>query len=401
MKVLMIVQEPVVTRRILQEAHSLIDAGYDVNLLTRAEGTEDYSGEIEGIPAQWVAVRGRDRRFRLLYGLAGVERGSQAAALWSVLTGRHTFSMRALPFAIRAQADVYHAHDLNNLELAYQAARQHNARLVYDSHELFPDVANRWVRLRRKAWMRTERRLMRHCDLTITVNEFIADILAERNGVPPPLVVLNCPDPPLSFDISHKYNLIRDSLGLPAGRKVVLYHGYLWEGRGLENLVRSAKLLREDTYVVITGYGPYEEVLRRMVADERVGKRVYILPAVPYRDLVPYCASADVGIVPIQNVGLNYYYSSPNRLFDFIQAGVPIVANDLPYLRKIVAGEGLGIVSTLETPEQYAQAINKVLSQPDGGEQFRANLRRVAPQFTWEIQARKLVAAYEGLGVRG
>src|SRR5438270_12564881 len=95
--ILMITQDVEVTRRILQEAHSLIEAGYDVRILTRSEDEQDKRGSVEGIPSEWVAVRGRDKRFRWLYRLAGVEKGTQVAALWSVLTGRHTFGMRTLP----------------------------------------------------------------------------------------------------------------------------------------------------------------------------------------------------------------------------------------------------------------------------------------------------------------
>src|SRR5207302_1712251 len=119
-----------------------------------------------------------DRRFRWLYRLAGVEKGTQVAALWSVLTGRHTFGMRTLPRAIAYRADVYHAHDLNNLEVAYRAAKASGAKLVYDAHELFPEMANRWVRLKRRAWRRLEGRLLPEADLAITVNELIAEEMA-------------------------------------------------------------------------------------------------------------------------------------------------------------------------------------------------------------------------------
>src|SRR5688572_15330875 len=167
-KVLMITQDVEVTRRILQEARTLRGAGYDVRILTRSGDEGDYKGEVEGIPTEWVAVRGRDSRFGWLYKLAGVERGTQAAALWSVLTGKHTFTLRALSRAVAARTDVYHAHDLNNLEVAYRAARKKSAKLVYDAHELFPEMANRWVRLKRRAWRRLEGRLAPRTDLNVT-----------------------------------------------------------------------------------------------------------------------------------------------------------------------------------------------------------------------------------------
>lgn len=391
----MICQEPVVTRRILQEAHTLSDAGYDVHLLTRSADTEDRTGEIEGIPTRWVAVKGRDPRFGWLYRLVGLRRGAEFVALWSVLTGRHTFTLRALPWAVAARADIYHAHDLNNLEVAYRAARANSARLVYDAHELFPDLGNRWVRLKRRQWLNKERALMPRSDLTITVNDFIAQIMARRNHAPLPTVVLNCPDPPQSFDPSAPHNLIREKLGIEENRKVVLYHGWIAPGRGLEDLVRAAPYLH-DAAEVFLGYGDYRTTLEDLAGSE-LGKSVFFLPGVPAHELLPYCASADVGVIPYQAVDLNNYYSSPNKLFDLIQAGVPIVSNDLPFLRKVIAGNNLGVVAQLDNPRSYAQAINAVLTLPDGGAQIKANLRRVAPLYTWAKQAAILLAAYRKL----
>jgi glycosyltransferase involved in cell wall biosynthesis len=394
--VLMVTQDVEVTRRILQEAHSLTAAGYDVRILTRSPDDRDDRGTVDGLPVEWVAVRGRDPRFRWLYRLAGVSRGTQAAALWSVLSGRHTFTMRAFPRANRYRADIYHAHDLNNLEVAYRAAQKTGAKLVYDAHELFPEMANRWVRLRKRYWSRLEGRLLPRVDLAITVNELIAEEMARRYHVQPPLVVLNCPDPPPTFDPNTRYDLIRERLGLPATTPIVLYQGWMSEGRGLENLVRAATLLQDEAVVVFMGYGDYQAALERL-AGEGANGRVRFLPAVPQRDLLAYCASADVGVIPYQAVDLNNYYTSPNKLFDFIQAGLPIVASDLPYLRKVIVGDDLGVVVRLDRPEDYAAAINSVLALPDRAAQLRANLRRAAPSYTWAAQAAKLVEAYNAL----
>jgi glycosyltransferase involved in cell wall biosynthesis len=392
----MITQDVEVTRRILQEARTLIGAGYDVRILTRSADERDGRGVVEGIPVEWVGVKGRDPRFGWLYRLAGVTWGSNVAALWGVLTGRHTFTVRALPRALAVRADIYHAHDLNNLEVAYRAAKRNGAKLVYDAHELFPEMANRWVRLKRGAWSRLEKRLLSKADLAITVNELITQEMAKRYGVPAPMVVLNCPDPPPGFDPSVRYNYIRERLGLPAGRKVVLYQGWMSEGRGLEGLVGCARHLAGDAAVVFMGYGEYQAELEKLAAKEPPG-RIYFLPAVPQRNLLAYCASADVGVIPYQAVDLNNYYTSPNKLFDFIQAALPIVASDLPYLRKVIVEDDLGVVAKLDTPDDYARAINSVLGRPDGGESLRANLRRVAPRYTWEAQGEKLVEAYRRL----
>jgi len=398
--VLMVTQDVEVTRRILQEAHTLADAGYAVRILTRSGDEHDGRGTVEGLPVEWVAVKGRDPRFGWLYRPAGTARGTQAAALWSVLGGRHTFTLRATPRALAANAAIYHAHDLNNLEVAYRASRANGAKLVYDAHELFSEMANRWVRLKRGSWRRLEARLLPRADLAITVNDLIAREMSRRYKVPPPLVLLNCPDPPPTFDPQARYDLIRERLGLPAVRKIVLYQGWMSEGRGLENLVRAAGLLADGAVVAFMGYGDYQAVLESIAATGPAG-RVHFIPAVPQRDLLAYCASADVGVIPYQAVDLNNYYTSPNKLFDFIQAALPIVASDLPFLRKVITSHDLGVVAKLDSPRRYADAINGVLTRPDNGAVLRANLREAAPQYTWSAQAEKLVQAYSKLQASG
>ena len=391
----MITQDVDVTRRIIQEAQALAGAGYDVQILTRAAGTEGPPGETAGgIPVARVITRGNDPRFRRLYRLAGVERGSRAAALWGVLSGRSTFTLRAVPQAIAYHADVYHAHDLNNLPAAAAAARATGARLVYDAHELFAEMANRWVRLKRANWRRLEARLLPRCDLSLTVNDFIAAEMARRYHVPAPLVVLNCPDPPTGFDPDAPHTEIRDALGLPAGTRIVLYQGWISAGRGLENLVRAAPLLPMGVVVVFMGYGEYQQTLAGLAAGLDGADRVRFLPAVPQRDLLAWCASADVGIIPYQAVDLNNYYSSPNKLFDFIHAGVPLVASDLPFLRQVIAGHDLGVVATLDSPQAYAAALRAVLDHPEDRERRRANLRQAAAIYTWQAQAARLRTAY-------
>jgi glycosyltransferase involved in cell wall biosynthesis len=394
--IVMITQDWPVTRRILQEAHTLIEAGYDVRILTRSSDSADVQTEAEGIPVEAVGVRGRDPRFGWLYRLAGVGRGSNAAALWGVLTMQSTFNVRALPRARAARADVYHAHDLNNLWIAAQAARAGRARLVYDSHELFPEIGNRWIRLRRGGWRRLERRLMPQADLVITVNNFIADELARHYPGPPPVVLLNCPDPPAGFDPDAPHNSLRPRLGLPPERKIVLYQGWMAEGRGLENLIRAAPLLQDGAVVVLIGFGEYYRTLEAQAAREAAG-RVFFIPRVPQAELLAACASADVGIIPYPAVDRNNYYTSPNKLFDFILAGVPLVGNDLPFLRQVIVGEGVGIVARLDSPAAYAAALNAVLGRADGGAAFRARARAVRDTYIWPAQGRKLVAAYAAM----
>jgi glycosyltransferase involved in cell wall biosynthesis len=182
---------------------------------------------------------------------------------------------------------------------------------------------------------------------------------------------------------------------LPAAARIVLYQGWISEGRGLENLVRAATVLPSAVVIVFMGYGEYQETLAALAREAGVTDRVRFVPAVAQADLLSWCASADIGIIPYQPVDLNNVYSSPNKLFDFIQARVPLVASDLPFLRQVIAGHALGTVATLDSPQAYAAAIQTVLAQPKAA--YRPALDHAATIYTWQAQAQKLIAAYTAL----
>jgi YD repeat-containing protein len=407
MKVLMISQDVRVDRRIVLQAQTLRNAGYTVSILTRAAADGPIPGDEEdgGIPVQRVRIEGSDPRFGWLYALARAA-GPRAHAVsvnvskvWGALTAKNAFNYLAYPIALGAQADVYHAHDLNNLPVAYRAARRRAVRLAYDAHELFSEMSNPWVRVRRDAWRATEKRLLPLCSLATTVNEFIAAEMAERYHVPPPDVLYNCPPTPTGLDLGSRPDLLREKMGLAPGVRVVLYQGWMAEGRGLEALVRGAASLQQRNAVLaLMGYGEHRDALESLAATGGLGDVVRFLEPVPQAELLAHCASADLGVIPYRPVDLNNYYSSPNKLFDFIQARTPILANDLPFLRKVVAGRDLGLVAEMTTPESVGDAMCAALdalSDPATAARWRHNLDDAAEVFNWEHEGEKLVRLYE------
>ena len=399
----MICQDVRVDRRIVLQARTLTDAGYRVTILARAEAAGPIpENEMDmSIPVRRIRSEGRDPRFRWLQRLARVagsrgETGAvNAAKLWGALAARNTFNVLALPWAVNAKADVYHAHDLINLPVAYRAARATGAKLAYDAHELFSEIDNPWIRVRRGYWRRTERRLLPSCAFATTVNEFIADEMARRYHVPPPEVIYNCPLSPRGFDPTAPHKHLHDALGLEPGCQIVLYQGWMAEGRGLEELVLGAEQLRGARAVlVLMGYGDYRPHLEALARSRGLGDVVRFLDAVPQSELVAYCASATVGVIPYRPVDLNNYYSSPNKLFDFIQARTPILANDLPFLRKIVWGRDLGMTSEMTTADSVGRAMLDILGlveKPEVRARWAANLQEAARVFNWEHEGEKLL----------
>ena len=404
---MMICQDVRVDRRIVLQAQTLTEAGYRVGILARAEA----SGPIPqdetdgGIPVTRVRVEGRDPRFRWLTRLARIagKRGESAAVnaakLWGALTANNTFSVLAFPLMVRAQADVYHAHDLINLPVAYRAAQATGAKLAYDAHELFSEIDNPWIRIRRGQWRRTERNLLPHCLLTTTVNEFIAEEMAKRYGVHAPEVLYNAPRKPTGFDPNHRRPYLHERLNLSSETRIVLYQGWMAEGRGLEELIEGSRHLRKaNALLALMGYGDYKPQLEALASRLDLQDVARFLDPVPQADLVPYCASATLGVIPYRPVDLNNYYSSPNKLFDFIQAQTPILANDLPFLRKVVAGRDIGMAAEMTTPDSVGEAmigILRALEDKETAGRWARNLADAAEVYNWEHEGEKLVGWFE------
>jgi glycosyltransferase involved in cell wall biosynthesis len=408
--VYMLTQDIDIDRRILLEAGSLQDAGYAVTILATSELDADRAlnlpagaaaEQIDGVTIERIKTVGQDPRYRWVYRL-GRRLGQRTqrfdmvtVALLGALNGYNTYSRLAPYYAAHANADIYTAHDLNTLQPAMLAAHANHAAVVYDAHELYPEVNERLIRLRRGYWRKVEARLLSKCDAASTVNEFIAEEMAKRYHVPPPTVIYNATNPSPGFDPTSPADHLRTDLSISKERRIALFQGGMTEGRGLEKLVLAAQLLPDNIVIVLMGGGRYRTTLERLAAEAGVQDKVYFRDAVPQSKLVEYCTSADVGLITYQAVDLNNYYCSPNKLFDYIVAGLPIIANDLPFLRKMITTYGLGLIGDMNTPEQIAILISRLLGDDALLAQTRANLLVAAKVYNWTNEGKKVVAMYE------
>ncbi|MDD3748087.1 MAG: glycosyltransferase family 4 protein [Candidatus Bipolaricaulis anaerobius] len=300
---------------------------------------------------------------------------------------------RAYRLALEEPADVYHAHDLNTLPVAWWAARSLGGKLVYDSHELYTETSN-LSRRERWTWRQLERFLIRRCDAVITVNDSIAAELQVRYGIPLPTVVMNCPV--ISEKVDRTTHL-RDAVGVAEDEAIVLYHGGFSAHRGLHNLI-SAMALVPMGKLVMMGWGRIEEELRRFAeAQGLLGTKVFFLPPVSQEELLSWTASADVGVIPYQPVGLNNYYSLPNKLFEYLGAGLPVAVSNLPELARVVDTHKVGYTFNPDDPQDIARAIIQIIGDPGHLAELKKRALAARERFSWQVEERKLLNIYERL----
>jgi glycosyltransferase involved in cell wall biosynthesis len=321
---------------------------------------------------------------------------------------RWRFSMLGWADAAAAAAppaDVYHGHDLTGLPAAVRAKERAGGLVVYDSHELFLESGSNASRPRWAKWIlgRLERRLAARTIALVTVNRTLGQILSKRLAAQRVVVVHNCPPrwspPPSPGDP------LRAAAGISASTPVVLYHGGFTRDRGLLELADS--MLEpglEATHVVFLGYGPLDGELRARAEEGSSGGRIHVLGAVPPDVLPEWVATADVGAMPNQPRTANELLSTPNKLFESLAVGLPVVSSDFPERRAIVMDDPDGPLGALCDPtdiRSIAAAIRSILDLgPDEREALRARCLHAAHErWNWETESARLVALYDSLAL--
>jgi glycosyltransferase involved in cell wall biosynthesis len=233
-------------------------------------------------------------------------------------------------------------------------------------------------------------------DQVLTVNDAYAGLIASQLGIPRPPVVLNTPgrwippDPPP--------DRIREAIGVPSETFVILYQGQLMSQRGIEQAMQAILEL-PDAVLALLGFGIWEEHLRGLAGAPPFAGRVYVLPAVTPDELLPWTASADVMVMPIQPSSTNHEFTTPQKLWESIAAGVPVVASNLPGMADVVLAAEVGALCDPTSPASIAEAIRSLISRPA---RERAAMRRHVlevghERYTWERQVEALLALYQTL----
>jgi glycosyltransferase involved in cell wall biosynthesis len=378
--------------RVLKEAGSVARAGYKVTVV----GMNTY-GPLE-----------REQRDGFEIVRVPVER---ARMPWSKINNLFVRTIRRMAdYAAGLEAAVYHAHDSDCILPAAMARRRvPGSRLIYDAHEVgfwgfresFSSYPFKLPGLQ-YAWSLLNDRIVREeVDAVITVNEPLAEVQAQHYGIAKPWVVMNCP-PPYARSPQVK-PLLAQRLGIDPKTPIAIAQGMYTIGRGdyppLEMTVRSAPLLERGAVIAIIGNVGSAEAwapLRELAGHPEFVGRVFILPPAPPTTLLDLTAGAQVGLIPFNLSGLARY-ALPNKLFEYMATGLPIISPDLPVIRGIIEEYGCGILCDFETPEAVASAINGLLGDPERHAAMSAASLRAAQHYNWETQEQVLIGLYHEL----
>ena len=381
---------PTALPSMLNEGASLAGAGFEVESLCLASAaTPPSEAHAPGFRTRRFPVRVREF-FQGLLGFA--PSGRRLAAVQRVLSYAEYVS-RAFVHALKSGADLYAAHDLPPLLPTVLAAKLRRKPVVYRAHELWSEaqahVPFAWF------WRFLDRSLVPLCDQVVTPEENRSRIYREEFGAKrPPLTVRNCP--PYKSPIES--TRLRDELARQgiAFSTIVLYQGLIDSMRCIEEVAEATRYFDEGVVLVIigSGWGKWTDASSVLSGHDRI----VVLPRVPYGELPPYTASADIGILLYRNDCRNNYYCAPNKVFEYMMMGLPVIAANYPGMLALVEGGGVGLCVDPQDPKQIAAVVNRMAADPEARRSMRANgLQLSRERYNWENEFRRLFERYRSL----
>jgi glycosyltransferase involved in cell wall biosynthesis len=393
--------------RVLREAETLARAGHSVTIYCLSGSAP------EGVPFKVVA-RAPKGSSVLPDGSSPFLRASSpsiAAQLtarirWVIGYARTLRAWGRWAVAAAGEVDVWHAHDLPGL-MAVAPVVGSRCRLIYDSHEIFLEsgTGGKLPRPLRRLLSVYEGRLARRAVALVTVNEGYAGVLRRRLRPRRTIIVRNCP--PRATTAAERVSPLRSAAKVPVPHPLVLYHGLFGATRGIEE--SAAALLvpgLESVHLALLGFGSTRPQLEQMARDPRFGGRLHVLDPVPPGELLDWVAGADVDVVALQRSTLNHWFCTPNKLWESLAVGVPVVVSDFPMMRRVVLDDPagpLGGVCDPGSPESIAAAIQAIIGlPPEEQAALRARCHRAAEErWNWEVESARLVQLYDEFPVTG
>jgi glycosyltransferase involved in cell wall biosynthesis len=393
--------------RVLRAAQTLTDLGYEATVLA-ARGERDLprAESRDGVRVIRVGPSsGALRRayLRLRTGAAGGaataagERsepaagagdGARAATLGRLVRWAATldFYARGIAVALRVRPAIVQCNDYNTMWIGVAARLLAGSALVYDSHELWAD---RNLRPEARWWLLAcEGLFVRVAHRVVMTSPAHAEVLAGRYRVAAPVVVRNIPEQRIT--VSRQGNGAGPSDGAP----VAVYVGGVLRNRGIEQSIRALPAVEGLRLRLLGPVAPtYRAELERLAGALGVEDRVEFSPPVPPAEVVDALSSASVGLALFEPVCLSHRLVLPNKLFEYVLAGLPVVGSDLPMISRFVRDHDVGAAVDPGNPAAIAAALREVL-EPARRQQLRAAVARAQAGLDWKRERETLADVY-------
>jgi len=299
------------------------------------------------------------------------------------------YNIRLFLKLLFTKSDILLSNDLDTLLANFLASKMLKKKLVYDSHELFtevPELINR--PFIQKIWLNIEKFIFPKLKNVYTVNEEIAKIYNKKYHVKVRVIK----------NIALKYNSKNIDSNFRqkikgANKMIILQGSGINMDRGAEEAVEMMQYL-ENTILYIIGSGDVIAILKEKVTHLKLNNKVILKDRIPYKQLMKYTQIADLGLSLDKNTNLNYEYSLPNKVFDYIQTCTPILASNRKLVANLITKQNIGKITTTHNPKKLAELVTSIFNDKEEYALWIKNLKKAAEIFNWEKEAEKLIKIY-------
>jgi glycosyltransferase involved in cell wall biosynthesis len=296
------------------------------------------------------------------------------------------FNIRLFLYLMSTKVDLIFANDLDTLPAAYLAAKIRNKRIIYDTHEYFtetPELVNR--KLTQTIWKKIEDYFFPKLTDILTVNSSIAKLYGDKYNK---IVHVSRNIPPTFAPERLK---TRTELGLPANKHILILQGTgINMERGAEEAVLAMQYLN-DTVLLVVGSGDVFPALHKIIEKNNLQGKVIFKPKMPFAELRQYTMNSDLGLAIDKDTNLNYHFSLPNKLFDYIHSGIPVLSSGLIELKQIIDQYDIGYYIQNHDPKHIASVITSIFNDENRYNKVKQNTVKAKEELCWEKEEKVLI----------
>ncbi len=282
--------------------------------------------------------------------------------------------------SLKKDFNICFAEDIYTLPVMYLVSRIKRAKIIYDSRELYGFLAG----LKKKKFVQwlvslIEKTLIKHVDLVLVTGLKDKEILSDLYKISNILVLRNLPllkKDFLKIDLRNKFNI-------PSDKLILVYQGVILDGRGLKILFDTLKDLNNFSLIILGG-GEKINYYKKLSEDENLTGKVYFAGKIIQEELLNYTASCDIGISIIEDISLSYHYALPNKLFEYIMAGIPVIVSKLPQMVKIINEFNTGWIVDLNVTGSLTQLLREIDLNRAYIDKLRQNCSTAREILCWE-----------------
>ncbi|MCB9259302.1 MAG: glycosyltransferase [Ignavibacteriales bacterium] len=286
---------------------------------------------------------------------------------------------------LKTKANYYFAEDIYTLPITYFFAKKNKAKIFYNSREIYAHLGGlRNKNTIQKIISKIESKFIRKVDLVLVTGEMDADYLRDSYGIDKFFVLRNLPK---FKEVISKIDL-RSQLNISQERKILLYQGVILEGRGIKKTIDLIEKI-PNIHFVIVGEGEFRNKFEKYSVEKKLEKRIHFIGAVNHSELLNYTAGADIGLALIENISISYYYALPNKLFEYIMAGIPIFASNLPQMKKVIDEYNVGKYVDPENENEMIKNLEELIKDQKLLSDFTANCKKASKILNWENEFEK------------